>query len=158
MTTVTMASPVGCLTIQATEDGTLQSINYADESAEVSPAQELAGHPVVEQLEAYFAGERSDFDIPYAFVGGTEFQRQVWRQIEEIPFGETISYGDIARAVGRPGASRAVGAACGQNPISIVVPCHRVVGSSGKLTGYGGGLDRKVWLLAFEKQQQPLIP
>lgn len=102
-----------------------------------------------EQLQAYFKGELRAFDL--AFDGaGTTFQRRVWQALCEIPYGETISYGELARRIGQPTASRAVGLANGQNPISIIVPCHRVIGASGKLTGYGGGLPRKQWLLAHE--------
>jgi len=102
-----------------------------------------------EQLDRYFAGELTAFDLPLD-PAGTPFQRQVWDELVRIPVGETISYGELARRVGRPGSARAVGAANGQNPISIVIPCHRVIGSDGKLTGYGGGLPRKAWLLDHE--------
>ena len=107
------------------------------------------GAPAAEQLREYFAAERERFDVPLA-ARGTEFQRRVWEALHRIPYGETASYGEIAREIGRPAASRAVGAANGRNPISIVVPCHRVVGAGGALTGYGGGLDRKAWLLNLE--------
>jgi methylated-DNA-[protein]-cysteine S-methyltransferase len=102
-----------------------------------------------EQLDRYFAGALAVFDLPLD-PAGTPFQRQVWDELVRIPIGETISYGELARRVGRPGSARAVGAANGQNPISIVIPCHRVIGSDGKLTGYGGGLPRKAWLLDHE--------
>lgn len=101
------------------------------------------------QLAAYFAGELAEFDLPLNMIG-TEFQKTVWRELLNIPFGVTISYGELASRVGNPSASRAVGAANGRNPISIIVPCHRVIGSNGKLTGYGGGMERKEWLLAHE--------
>ena len=101
------------------------------------------------QLEEYFAGARRAFDVPLA-PGGTDFQRRVWGELSRIPFGETVTYGELATRVGVPTAVRAVGAANGQNPVSVVVPCHRVVGASGKLTGYGGGIERKRWLLAHE--------
>ena len=101
------------------------------------------------QLQAYFAGELRDFELPLA-AEGTPFQQHVWRALCDIPYGETISYGELARRIGQPKASRAVGLANGQNPISIVVPCHRVIGANGSLTGYGGGLERKRWLLAHE--------
>jgi methylated-DNA-[protein]-cysteine S-methyltransferase len=103
-----------------------------------------------EQLRAYFAGDLRDFDLPLS-LSGTEFQRRVWTALRGIPYGETISYGELARRIGRPSASRAVGAANGCNPISIIVPCHRVIGADGTLTGYGGGLDRKRWLLGHEQ-------
>jgi methylated-DNA-[protein]-cysteine S-methyltransferase len=107
-----------------------------------------------DQLDAYFAGDLTDFDLPLS-PRGTSFQRQVWAGLVEIPFGETVSYGGLAERLGRRGAARAVGLANGRNPISIIVPCHRVIGSDGRLTGYGGGLDRKAWLLGHESRQGP---
>lgn len=101
------------------------------------------------QLDAYFAGERRAFALPLS-PEGSAFQREVWRALEEIPYGQTWSYRQLAERIGKPGAARAVGAANGRNPISIVVPCHRVIGSAGALTGYGGGLSRKRWLLDHE--------
>jgi methylated-DNA-[protein]-cysteine S-methyltransferase len=102
------------------------------------------------QLEEYFAGTRTTFDLPLE-LEGTPFQVMVWSALRDIPFGETISYGELARRVARPGASRAVGAANGRNPISIVIPCHRVIGADGRLTGYGWGHERKAWLLQHER-------
>jgi methylated-DNA-[protein]-cysteine S-methyltransferase len=102
-----------------------------------------------DQLHAYFAGELREFDLPLA-AAGTPFQREVWEALRRIPYGETIGYGELAAAVGRPHAARAVGAANGRNPIAVVVPCHRVIGASGALTGYGGGLARKRLLLDLE--------
>jgi methylated-DNA-[protein]-cysteine S-methyltransferase len=113
----------------------------------------LAG--AVEQLKAYLAGELTVFDLPVA-VGGSDFQQRVWRLLAEIPYGHTTSYGALAARLGRPGASRAVGLANGRNPLPIVLPCHRVVGASGALTGYGGGLDRKRWLLDLEQRRARL--
>jgi methylated-DNA-[protein]-cysteine S-methyltransferase len=104
------------------------------------------------QLREYFAGERRAFDLPLS-MAGTPFQQSVWKGLLEIPFGVTWSYAELARRVGRPGASRAVGAANGRNPIGIVVPCHRVIGADGTLTGYGGGVDRKEWLLRHERAE-----
>lgn len=112
---------------------------------------------VVRQLRQYFAGERRTFDLDLA-PHGTEWQQRVWLALRDIPYGETVNYGTIAARVGRPTASRAVGAANGRNPISIVVPCHRVVGANRSLTGYGGGLDRKQWLLALEGTRLALGP
>jgi methylated-DNA-[protein]-cysteine S-methyltransferase len=113
-------------------------------------ARDEAGlRDVAAQLRAYFEGELRHFEIPLRLVG-TEFQRAAWEQLTRIPFGATISYSEQARGMGRPGAARAVGAANGRNPIAIVVPCHRVIGANGSLTGYGGGLDRKQWLLEHE--------
>ncbi len=112
-----------------------------------------ASHPLAEeavrQVAAYFAGERQTFDLPLK-LEGTDFQRQVWSHLLTIPYGQTTTYREIAHALGKPKAIRAVGAANGQNPISIIVPCHRVIGSNGKLIGYGGGLWRKEWLLRHE--------
>jgi methylated-DNA-[protein]-cysteine S-methyltransferase len=101
------------------------------------------------QLRAYFEGELRDFDLPIR-MDGTDFQRLAWKELMNIPFGTTISYAEQARRIGRAGSARAVGSANGRNPISIVVPCHRVIGANGTLTGYGGGLDRKQWLLDHE--------
>lgn len=110
-------------------------------------------HPLLEeagrQLDAYFAGERQHFDLPVR-APGTPFQQLVWAALCEIPYGTTTSYGQLAHRIGRPGASRAVGLANGRNPVSVVVPCHRVIGANGTLTGYGGGLDRKRLLLGLE--------
>jgi methylated-DNA-[protein]-cysteine S-methyltransferase len=103
----------------------------------------------VRQLDAYFRGDRITFDLPLA-PAGTEFQKQVWKALQGIPYGETTSYGEIARRIGRPEAVRAVGAANGSNPIAIIIPCHRVIGASGKLVGYGGGLSNKQALLDLE--------
>lgn len=105
---------------------------------------------VVDQLRAYFAGKLLAFDLPLKATG-TPFQQTVWEELRRIPYGETISYGELAKRIGSPGSSRAVGLANGRNPISIVVPCHRVIGASGKLTGYGGGVERKAALLDFER-------
>jgi methylated-DNA-[protein]-cysteine S-methyltransferase len=102
------------------------------------------------QLAEYFAGERHEFDVLIR-LRGTPFQQQVWQQLTRIPYGATITYAELARRIGSPAASRAVGAANGRNPISILVPCHRVVGASGQLTGYAGGVDKKEWLLAMER-------
>jgi methylated-DNA-[protein]-cysteine S-methyltransferase len=119
----------------------------------VSDAWRTADEPFAgarTQLEQYFAGERVAFDLELA-AEGSEFERRVWSALEEIPYGETQSYGQVAERVGAPGAARAVGLANGRNPISIVVPCHRVIGANGTLTGYGGGLERKKFLLELEQ-------
>lgn len=153
----TMPSPVGTLTLVARDTG-LVAILWPDDApgrVRLGDAQDSPGHPVlaatVMQLAEYFAGTRSAFDLPLAPVG-TDFQRAVWRALDAIPHGQTRSYADIARAVGRPSATRAVGAANGRNPISIVTPCHRVIGASGALTGFAGGLAAKEWLLARERR------
>ena len=147
-------SPVGPLTLVA-EDDALAGLYLTDQRHR--PAEETFGRPddapfgpVVAQLAEYFAGERTDFELPLN-LSGTPFQRTVWTALREIPYGTTISYGELADRIGRPTASRAVGLANGKNPVGIVVPCHRVVGASGDLTGYGGGLDRKRRLLDFER-------
>jgi methylated-DNA-[protein]-cysteine S-methyltransferase len=106
---------------------------------------------VVEQLEAYFAGDLTDFDVPLR-LEGTAFQKEVWQALLDIPYGETRSYGWLAAHIGRPGAARAVGLANGHNPVGIVVPCHRVIGANGSLVGYGGGIDRKRTLLDLERE------
>ena len=111
---------------------------------------------VRQQLQEYFAGEREEFDLPL-HVTGTEFQVQVLDELQRIPYGETMSYGDIAKRIGRPKAVRAVGAANGRNPIPIIIPCHRVIGSSGDLTGFGGGLDTKEALLRLEAENSGLL-
>ena len=148
-------SPVGVLTL-AGRDGRLRHLRMVDQTYEPSregwEADEKAFPDAVEQLEAYFAGERMDFDLRLDLVG-TEFQRRVWTALLTIPYGETRSYGAIAKQIGSPGAFRAVGLANGHNPIGIIVPCHRVIGSNGSLTGYGGGLDRKRALLDMEKRR-----
>jgi len=151
-------SPIGDLTLVAV-DGALAGL-YMEQHRH-RPAEETFGDPdpaafddVIAQLRAYFEGTLTQFDLPLS-PRGTEFQRTVWAGLREIPYGQTISYGGLADRLGRPGAARAVGLANGRNPISIIVPCHRVVGSSGDLTGYGGGLDRKRRLLALEAARVP---
>jgi methylated-DNA-[protein]-cysteine S-methyltransferase len=130
------------------------------EDADVAPDEvhrdPVAGAEAARQLREYFAGDRTTFDLPLAPVG-TPFQAQVWMALRDIPAGETRSYGQIAARLGKPSASRAVGAANGQNPLAVVVPCHRVVGANGTLTGYAGGLDRKAWLLKHEARALPLF-
>lgn len=146
-------TPAGELTLVA-HDGVLAGL-YMDDQRH-RPAEETFGvpdaqpfGPAIAQLAEYFDGTRTEFELPLA-LHGTPFQLTVWRALCTIPYGETISYGQLADRIGRPTASRAVGLANGKNPISIVVPCHRVIGATGDLTGYGGGLDRKRMLLDFE--------
>ncbi|WP_405997727.1 methylated-DNA--[protein]-cysteine S-methyltransferase [Streptomyces sp. NBC_00829] len=146
-------SPYGPLTLAAT-DGVLSGLYMVQQRHR--PAEETFGDvdpepfgETIRQLRAYFSGELKDFDMPMR-LEGTAFQQGVWKLLREIPYGETRTYGELAEALGNPGASRAVGLANGRNPIGIIVPCHRVIGSTGGLTGYGGGLDRKQRLLAFE--------
>ncbi len=151
----TMISPVGELTLIASDAGLVAVLWENDDPARVrlGEVQDRADHPLLArtaaQLAEYFAGERRAFDLPLDFRG-TDFQKSVWAQLLTIPFGETRSYGELARALGNPTASRAVGAANGRNPISIITPCHRVVGASGSLTGFAGGLETKAFLLKLE--------
>ncbi|MFF4488902.1 methylated-DNA--[protein]-cysteine S-methyltransferase [Streptomyces sp. NPDC001544] len=148
-------SPYGPLTLVADEDGVLCGLYMTDQRHR--PPEETFGDrdatPFAEaqdQLAAYFAGELKEFTLELR-LHGTAFQRSVWDQLRRIPYGETRSYGELAAALGNPAASRAVGLANGRNPVGIIVPCHRVIGSGGALTGYGGGLDRKQRLLDFER-------
>jgi methylated-DNA-[protein]-cysteine S-methyltransferase len=151
----TIWSQVGELTLVADAEGLAAILWENDKPGRVKlgPLQEDVNHPLLveteRQLGEYFAGQRRGFDIPLSFAG-TEFQKSVWAALLTIPFGETRSYGEIAEQVGRPNASRAVGAANGRNPISIIAPCHRVIGSGGQLTGFAGGLEAKKYLLALE--------
>lgn len=149
-TTRWLDSPIGGLRIHASA-GLITAIDFgAGGPRGVRRADPLLDR-AQEQLTQYFAGERTEFDLPLA-SDGTEFQKKVWAELQRIPYGETASYGDIARRLGyEPGISRAVGAANGANPIPIVVPCHRVIGANGSLTGYAGGLDRKKTLLDLER-------
>jgi|SRR5579863_1652141 methylated-DNA-[protein]-cysteine S-methyltransferase len=153
-------SPVGPLLLVADAAG-LRQILFVNGRHRVKPEpcwkEDSAPLKItISQLNAYFAGAREEFDLPLA-PEGTPFQLGVWRRLCEIPFGETISYGELARRMGNPQASRAVGLANGSNPIPIVIPCHRVIGSNGKLTGYGGGLPIKEKLLALERKQLRLL-
>lgn len=149
-----MPSPVGRIRLEGRGD-VLSGLYLADHHRcpPVEPAWEedrLALSEVVRQLEEYFAGTRNAFDVPLELIG-TRFQVEVWSALRDIPYGATASYGEIADVIGRPDAVRAVGAANGRNPISIIVPCHRVIGADGSLTGYGWGVDRKSWLLEHER-------
>lgn len=153
-----MASPVGELTLVASERG-LCAVLWGAADAERVPLGEMRQdeeHPVLlearRQLQAYFAGTLRAFSLPLEFVG-TEFQKRVWDALLTIPFGQTRTYGEIAAQIGSPNASRAVGAANGRNPISIIAPCHRVIGSDGTLTGFAGGLEAKALLLDIERGQ-----
>jgi len=152
----TMDSPVGLLTLVASDIGLVAVLWPDDDPARVRLAATVDGadHPILraarDQLAAYFAGVRTAFDLPLD-PRGTPFQQQVWAALRAIPFGETRSYAAIAREIGRPNACRAVGAANGRNPLSIVAPCHRVIGSDGRLTGFAGGLAAKQALLAAER-------
>ncbi len=150
----TIDSPIGPLTLVG-EGTTLMHLRMAEQRHEPDragwrKAGGAAFASAAEQLTAYFAGELTEFDVDVD-LRGTAFQRRVWEALRTIPYGETRTYGQVAEQIGSPGAARAVGLANGRNPVSIIIPCHRVIGSSGALTGYGGGIDRKRTLLALEK-------
>jgi methylated-DNA-[protein]-cysteine S-methyltransferase len=154
-------SPLGPLLLAADDSG-LRHILFSSQAQPPRPdptwREEAA--PLTEtirQLQAYFSGDLENFNLPLA-PEGTPFQMDVWQRLCDIPYGQTISYGELARRIGNPKASRAVGLANGSNPIPIVIPCHRVIGSNGKLTGYGGGLPIKEKLLALERHQLRLVP
>ncbi|HEX5308863.1 MAG TPA: methylated-DNA--[protein]-cysteine S-methyltransferase [Solirubrobacteraceae bacterium] len=151
--TTTIDSPIGPLTITAEGDELTGLHMHRQRHFPAIPAtaerDDAALAPIVEQLQAYFSGESSAFELKLD-LRGTDFQQSVWAALQEIPYGETISYGELARWVGNPNASRAVGTANGHNPVAVIVPCHRVIAADGGIGGYGGGLERKRWLLAHE--------
>jgi methylated-DNA-[protein]-cysteine S-methyltransferase len=164
-----MDTPLGELAIVADEAGRLRALDWIDHDAgmqrslrrrygahgfSLHRAQNPAG--ITAAMRAYFAGHLAAIDELPVATGGTAFQKEVWGALRHIRCGETISYGELARRIGRPAAVRAVGLANGANPIAIVVPCHRVIGSDGSLTGYGGGLEKKRWLLAHERARASL--
>jgi methylated-DNA-[protein]-cysteine S-methyltransferase len=164
-----LSTPIGDLHIVADREGNLRATFWADEEEDLRRVLERhyrgmqvelerAGdpHSLTSRLAAYFAGELHAIDSLPVETAGTAFQREVWRALREIPCGTTLSYGELARRIGRPAAVRAVGLANGSNPIGVVVPCHRVIGSNGSLTGYGGGIERKRWLLDHERPQGQL--
>ncbi|MXZ10522.1 MAG: methylated-DNA--[protein]-cysteine S-methyltransferase [Gemmatimonadetes bacterium] len=156
-----MASPLGPLTVLASDNG-VPAIAFEGDRTEQAKINlpRTEDHPIInattEQLAMYFEGTLKVFDLPLD-LRGTNFQKRVWKLLLEIPFGETRTYGDIARALGNAGASQAVGAANGKNPVAIVVPCHRVIGASGHLTGYAGGMEKKKFLLTHEGVIQPTL-
>lgn len=160
MTTVTaiytefMSSPLSRIKISANDAGICE-IRFIADNEETTASPSALTKQAVAQLSAYFAGTLSEFDLPLA-GSGTAFQQQVWQQLSRIPYATTCSYADIAKAIANSKAVRAVGAANGRNPIAIVVPCHRVIGANGTLTGYAGGLDKKAWLLKHEQRHQAL--
>ena len=152
-----LPSPIGTLTLVASPTA-LVAIHFEGRVPDLDGAAvPVAAHPVLArtaaELDAYFAGERTTFTVPLDGAG-TDWQRAVWRALVEIPYGATCGYGELAHALGRPTASRAVGAANGRNPIPVIVPCHRVIGKDGTLTGYAGGLAIKQWLLAHETKHR----
>jgi methylated-DNA-[protein]-cysteine S-methyltransferase len=151
-------TPIGKLLLAGDEDA-LRVIQFPKNGKPGNPAADWresargALQETVRQLREYFSGRRTEFDLPLA-PEGTDFQRRVWRQLQGIPYGKTISYGELAKRVGNPKASRAVGGANGCNPLPIVIPCHRVIGANGKLTGFGGGLPIKQALLELESRKE----
>ncbi len=160
----TVPSPVGAYVVAASPKGLVlvERVKGSPEATlrDILPASTLLRRvrslpPYDRQLREYFRGDRRTFRVPVDPAVGTPFQRRVWRTLTTIPYGETRSYGWVARSVGRPGASRAVGQACGRNPVAIVVPCHRVVSSAGRLGGYTGGVGAKRWLLRHEATAAP---
>jgi methylated-DNA-[protein]-cysteine S-methyltransferase len=161
-------TPIGEMEIAVDHDGKLRAVDWTDHTDRMlrilqrlygkngfvlEPAQNPGG--LSDALKSYFAGELASIDTLPTATAGTQFQREVWRALREIPCGTTVSYGELAERIGRPSAVRAVGLANGSNPIGVVVPCHRVIGANGSLTGYGGGIERKRWLLEHEGKSRP---
>jgi methylated-DNA-[protein]-cysteine S-methyltransferase len=159
-----ISTPIGELLILADNGGNLRAVEWSDHEARMRRllrvrhgaegyVLESASNPhgLSQAISRYFAGELTAIDNLPVETAGTAFQREVWRRLRTIPCGTTLSYGELARRIGRPAAVRAVGLANGSNPIGVVVPCHRVIGANGSLTGYGGGIERKQWLLAHER-------
>ena len=139
-------SPIGPLGVELDGD-VVVGVRFG---APAGRADAPGSHPATDQLASYFAGTLTSFTVPVETPGGSDFERAVWREIATIPYGEMVTYGTIATALGDPGAARAVGTACNRNPVPVIVPCHRVVGAGGKMVGFGGGLDRKRRLLELE--------
>jgi methylated-DNA-[protein]-cysteine S-methyltransferase len=151
-----LKSPIGTIDVTVNEDGAVVSVSFVDDPR---PEVGEVGHEcarALRQLEEYFENKRRRFELELDPVG-TDFEYRVWSAVQRIPFGATDTYGEIARRLGEPDAARAVGHANARNPIAIIVPCHRVIGSDGDLTGYAGGLDRKKWLLDMESGQARLF-
>ena len=144
-------SPIGPIEIVGSQKGIL-TITFVDNPFETDPSLPACMTQCLRQLDEYFSGRRQKFSIPL-ILEGTDFQIAVWRQLKKIPFGQTVSYGDVARAVDSPRAFRAVGNANNKNPIPLIIPCHRVIGHDGKLVGFGSGIWRKEWLLNHEKSR-----
>ena len=163
-------TPIGEMVIIADHDGNLRAVDWTDHDPRarnflrlhygkngftLTPARNPSG--LSEAIRNYFAGDLTALDNLPTKTNGTLFQRQVWQSLREIPLGTTISYGELAKRIGRPAAVRAVGLANGSNPVGVIVPCHRVIGANGSLTGYGGGLNRKRWLLEHENKQASFV-
>jgi methylated-DNA-[protein]-cysteine S-methyltransferase len=150
---MTIQTPFGPIHAAVDADGALTELKFGSSIGKPNSKQDAASNPLVEkQLNEFFAGKRRDFDLPLA-PQGTDFQKRVWAELIRIPYGETISYAELARRVGSDGAARAVGRANATNPIAIIVPCHRVIGANGSLTGYAYGMEMKRGLLDFERGQ-----
>jgi methylated-DNA-[protein]-cysteine S-methyltransferase len=143
-------SPIGLVEIAGTDEA-VTGLNFVEAKPKKTSDESLVLRGAFRQIDEYFLGRRTEFSVPLK-TAGTPFQEDVWKALRTISFGTTASYREIARIIGRPGAVRAVGAANGANPISIIIPCHRIIGQNGKLTGYGGGLWRKEWLLLHEQR------
>ena len=151
-----LESPIGTIEVRVNEGGAVVSVSFVDEAPTETAEPDTACVRALRQLEEYFRGERRRFELALE-PEGTEFEHKVWNQVRRIPFGLTDSYGEIARRLGADwGSARAVGVANARNPIAIIIPCHRVIGADGDLTGYAGGIDRKRWLLSHESGQQRL--
>jgi methylated-DNA-[protein]-cysteine S-methyltransferase len=148
-------TPIGPIAVWVNEDGAVVRVSFADDDAAAANTTDELCVAAARQLEEYFSDERRSFELELD-PKGSDFEKQVWTELQQIPFGTTTTYGDIARKLGDPGASRAVGLANASNPIAIIIPCHRVIGADGDLTGYAGGMHRKRWLLAHEAGQQEL--
>lgn len=144
-----LESPIGGVGLEIMDDAVCRVTFAASGVASAAePSTVLAA--TLRQLQEYFGGGRTDFELPLAVRQGSDFERAVWKEIAQVPYGETTTYGAIAKAVGQPEGAQAVGTACNRNPLPIIVPCHRVIGANGKLVGFGGGLPRKRWLLSLE--------
>ncbi|MFI5928762.1 methylated-DNA--[protein]-cysteine S-methyltransferase [Micromonospora sp. NPDC051543] len=146
---IVLDSPIGEFSV-ATDGTSVCGAHFGRVDTAVDEPGDPLSRQVVAELRAYFAGALTAFTVPVSAPRGSEFERAVWREMTHIPYGETLTYGEVARLVGDPGAARAVGVACNRNPIPVIVPCHRIVGAGGKLVGFGGGLPRKVRLLELE--------
>ncbi|MEH1164923.1 methylated-DNA--[protein]-cysteine S-methyltransferase [Micromonospora sp. CPCC 205539] len=142
-------SPIGEFSV-ATDEDSVCGAHFGRVDAAADEPHDALSRQAIAELRAYFAGEVTEFTVPVSIPLGSEFERAVWREMTRIPYGEMLTYGDVARRVGDPGAARAVGVACNRNPIPVIVPCHRIVGAGGRLVGFGGGLPRKVHLLELE--------
>jgi methylated-DNA-[protein]-cysteine S-methyltransferase len=147
---LTVTSPIGTVYVTYSHKG-IHTVDFVTKQKDIAPADSL-GKQIQNELNAYFAGKLTKFTVPLSPQKGTQFQKAVWKRLAAIPYGKTKTYKQIAEEVGSSKAFRAVGGSCNVNPIGIIVPCHRVLGSNGKLVGYAGGTDKKAWLLEFEKK------